>query len=82
VDRVLDDRALAVDLLEPRNPPTALIGDEDSEAVPVVVAKRELRAGMESFAAAGRTRPGGPGREVEVRKLRDLSAVTRLAVGA
>jgi hypothetical protein len=43
-DRVLDAGALAVDLLEPRDPPAGLSGDEDLKAVPVVIAKRELRA--------------------------------------
>jgi hypothetical protein len=51
-DRVLDAGALAVDLLEPRDPPAGLIRNEDLEAVPVVIAKRQLRARMRPFAAA------------------------------
>ena len=50
-DRVLDARTATVDLLEPRDAPAGLVGDEDLEAVPVVIGEGELRAGVRPFAA-------------------------------
>jgi hypothetical protein len=70
-DRVLDAGALAVDLLEPCDARAGLVGDEDPEAVPVMITERELRAGVGPLAAADRARPSRPGREVEIRKLSD-----------
>ena len=45
-DPVLDERVLAVELFEPGDPFALLVGDEDLEAVPVMVGEGELRAGV------------------------------------
>ena len=53
-DPVLDDGVLAVELLEPLDPAALLVGDEDLEAVAVVVGKGELRPRVRPLAAADR----------------------------
>src|SRR5438445_564904 len=55
-----------------------VVGDEDPEAVAVVVAERQLRAGVGPLAAADSSRLFGPGIQVE-RELAHPRAWARLA---
>ncbi len=77
-DPVLDDGVLAVELFEPLDPPSLLVGDEDLEAVAVVVAEGELGAGVRPLAAADRPGAVRPARQVE-RELGDRRPLARLA---
>jgi hypothetical protein len=63
-DPVLDDGVLAVQLLEPLDPAALLVGDEDLEAVAIVVGEGKLRPGMGTL-AADRACPRRPVQEVE-----------------
>ena len=67
-DPVLAGGAGALELLEAGDPAALLVGEEDLEAVAVVIGEGELGAGVGALAAADRPRPRRPGGEIE-RKL-------------
>jgi len=77
-DTVFDNRVVAVQLLETLDPSALLVGDEDLEAVAVVVAEGELGAGVRPLAAADRPGAVRPARQVE-RELGDRRPLARLA---
>jgi hypothetical protein len=80
-DAVLGAGALAVAQLQPGHVGILLVGDEDLETVPVGVGERQLRAGVGILTAADRPGAGRPAGQVEARKLGDLGALARPAVG-
>ena len=45
-DRVFDRGALALELFEPRDTTTCLVGDEDLETMPVMIGEGQLCAGV------------------------------------
>ena len=79
-DAVFAGGALAVQLFEAVDPGALLVGEEDLEAVAVVIGEGELRARVGALAAADRPRPGRPTGEVEL-ELADPGARAALAVG-
>ena len=82
-DAVLDAGALAVAQLQRGMIRVGLVGQEDLEAVPVVVGEAQLRAGMGVLAAADRPGARRPGVQVEpAGQLTDLGARADLAVGS
>jgi hypothetical protein len=58
-DAVLDPSALAVPQLQPGDVGIGLVGEEDLEAVPVVVAEAQLGAGVGVLSSADRPVPAG-----------------------
>jgi hypothetical protein len=81
-DAVLDAGALAVPQLQPSKVRVGLVGEEDLEAMAVVVAEAQLGAGMGVLPPAARPGPFRPGVQVdEAGQLADLGAIADLAVG-
>lgn len=64
-DAVLGRGAGAVELLEAGDARALLVGEEDLEAVAVVIGEGELGAGVGALAAADGARPLRPGRKIE-----------------
>jgi hypothetical protein len=79
-DVVLDAGAGAVVALEDGDVAAGMVGQDRLEAVPVVVAERQLRAGMRALTPDQEPGSGGPGRQVE--PLGDLADLPVGALGA
>jgi hypothetical protein len=68
--------------LQPGEVRVGLVGEQDLEAVPVVVAEAQLGAGVSVLAAADRSGARRPGVQVDpAGQLAYLCALPRLAVG-
>src|SRR3954465_3970282 len=81
-DAVLDPCAGAVAALEGGDVGAGLVGEDRLEAVAVVVAEGQLRAGMRTLATDDHSRALGAAGALEpVSELGDLSVLARLAVG-
>jgi hypothetical protein len=79
-DAVLDARAGAVAPFERGDVGRWLIGEDDLEAMALVVGERELGAGVGALAADDQPAPGRPGREIH--PVGELGHRPVLALGA
>jgi hypothetical protein len=81
-DAILDAGALAVAQLQAGQVAVGLVGEEDLEAVPVVVGEAQLRTGVGVFPAADRARAWWPVAKVDpAGQLDHLRTTADLAIG-
>jgi hypothetical protein len=82
-DLRLGVRALALATLEQLDVGVDVVGQHGLQAMAVMIAKRQLRAGVRALAAHDHPRSGRPRRQIEVRgDLGDLAVLTLAAIGS